>query len=752
MEIFKYRNLALACFGFAITLFLSYNMSCGILYFTAVLPAALIFIGIILHLIFKNGFFKAMLIKYTPLCLFVTLAVLISLFVFKRDIQTAAFYCDEEEKEAYMQIYDVRYTQDNMGIYLADVKSVGGNDVNFRTLLFTSDKELEIGDCLIANGIFSELEETSVGFSERDTYLEYGVVNSFDASSYKFSSSNKNIFLDFFNRVNAFLSDRLENNTNSTTSPILSALFLGNRALLEDSVARDFSRIGISHILSLSGMHLAILIGALELLLSKLRLSKITNYLILSFSVFFYISLTGFALSCLRAGLMILLVYTCELLSSRLNRLTSLFVAVTLICSFNPYCIFSTSLQLSFLAMLACFIASRYIYKSRLRHTHGRGKRYLLFTFITSCFVIFFTLPIIYSRFGMIALLSPVSNILLVPVFSLLIYLAPLVLLLCDIPFISSFIVFITEKLTDGSLFIVSKLADIEKTMLPIKNGVQVFGIILIFGSMIFLIFLSKKHIRKLIVTASLGIAIVFIGSSYLLIERGNNKYVGVYSFTGNDLIFYEENNTLSIIDITKSTISTASYSRNLSSSLGYGEIEEYVITSYSDHTLEYFKRLIGQIKIKTIYLPTPSDNGEISLFCKLVELARSEGVSLKALDEEISILGSKILFEITKQERSLRKSVSLLMQAGNGYFSYIGSGCFELVSQTPTRFASVADILIFGSFGPTYQEKFNYNVPYLDYCVFLGKSIEYASTDLILNTMPYTVLYEKEPLRFRLP
>ena len=657
MGIFKNRNFALACFGYLVTLYASHLLESTLLCLLAALFPLIIVIGIISYFVFKRRFIKNALIKYTPLCLFITLAILASLLVFKRDISQSNYYCDGNEDTAYMEIYEVRYLQDDMGIYLADVTEINNEAVRLRTLMFTLDRELDVGDCSVANGLFSPLEQRSMGFSEKDTYLEYGVNVSFDCTSYKYLHTNENKLLSFFKGINSFLAVRYENNTNSTTSPILSALFLGNRQDLSDDVTRDFSRIGISHILSLSGMHLAILVGVLEVLLNRIRFSKLGNYVVLTSCVLFYIMLTGFALSCLRAGLMIVLVYTLEMLFTHLNRLTSLFVSVFLICLLSPYSIFSSSLQLSFLAMLGCFIAGRLVYKGNLRYLKGRGKRYIIFTLIISCFITFCTLPVICSSFGVVTLLSPLANLILVPIFSVLIYLAPLVLLVCDIPYLSDVVIFITERLTDLALFIVSRLADMERTLLPIRNMIQIFGVIVISASIIGMLFLSKKHLKRLVISALAGALIIFIGSTYLFIERGNNSYAGVYSFTGNDLIFYEENNTLSIIDITKCTITSASRSRNLASYLGYGEVENYIITSYTESTTPYFKRLINQIKIKSIYLPTPTTDEELTLYCQLIQLARNEGIQPMELKNELFIQSAQISLEIKTQERSIKKA-----------------------------------------------------------------------------------------------
>ena len=367
-------------------------------------------------------------------------------------------------------------------------------------------------------------------------------------------------------------------------------------------------------------------------------------------------------------------------------------------------------------------------------------------------FVIFFTLPVIASQFGMVSLLSPFANIILVPIFSLLIYLAPLVLITCDIPFLGDFIIFITEKITDGALFIVSSFSKIERAMLPIRNITQIIGVTVVSVSMVAILFLSKKHLKKIFISSLVGAFIIFLGSCQLFIERGNSSYVGIYSFTGNDLVFYEENNTLTIVDITKCTKTSASRSRNLASYLGYSEIENYVITSFSENAIIHLNRLLNQTKIKHLYLPTPNTDTEIRLYYKIVELVISKDVIPKSINDEISILNSKMSFEITYHERSIRKSVSMLLEKGGTYFAYMSSGSFEVDSDFCKNSAALSSYLIFGSFGPSNRVTIDYEVPNLQYCAFLGDTPSYISTDFVIKNAKKTLLYEKEPLKFTLP
>ena len=78
------------------------------------------------------------------------------------------------------------------------------------------------------------------------------------------------------------------------TGAIVSALLLGERDYLPSQLRLDFKRIGISHILALSGMHLAILSLGIEKLLLLFKIGKKKRIIITVIFVCLYMAFTGF--------------------------------------------------------------------------------------------------------------------------------------------------------------------------------------------------------------------------------------------------------------------------------------------------------------------------------------------------------------------------------------------------------------------------------------------------------------------------
>ena len=143
------------------------------------------------------------------------------------------------------------------------------------------------------------------------------------------------------------LSRRLILYSSEKSGGLLAALILGERGLLEGQTNLDFSRIGISHVLALSGMNVAMLCYGFSALLSLFGVSKKWRKGAEMLFALLYMTLTGFPVSVMRAGLMLILSSLLFLLSSAGDSITNLFISITLIIIVQPYSIFDISLWLS---------------------------------------------------------------------------------------------------------------------------------------------------------------------------------------------------------------------------------------------------------------------------------------------------------------------------------------------------------------------------------------------------------------------
>lgn len=137
-----------------------------------------------------------------------------------------------------------------------------------------------------------------------------------------------------------------------TDSALPKALLLGERESLPDEVTQHFSDAGISHLLSISGLHVALLAGALDGLL-RFFLSRNRRSVFMAGFLVCYCALLGFPAPVVRASLLMGLDRMRRISHRPYDPITSLAFAFLLILLVSPLSLFSISFQLSFCAVLA---------------------------------------------------------------------------------------------------------------------------------------------------------------------------------------------------------------------------------------------------------------------------------------------------------------------------------------------------------------------------------------------------------------
>ena len=146
---------------------------------------------------------------------------------------------------------------------------------------------------------------------------------------------------------------------------VLAAMTVGDKSLLDAATRDEFSAVGASHILALSGLHLGILVTLFSLCLlrwlRRWRWAEIGAGIggLLLMAVF--VMLAGAPASLIRAAVMLGLALLCSLFERRGLSLNNLCLAALLILLYDPRTLFDTGFQLSFTAVGAIVVAVRYL-------------------------------------------------------------------------------------------------------------------------------------------------------------------------------------------------------------------------------------------------------------------------------------------------------------------------------------------------------------------------------------------------------
>lgn len=212
------------------------------------------------------------------------------------------------------------------------------------------------------------------------------------------------------------------------------ALLIGDKDFTE-SEQNLLINSGTSHLMVISGLHIGLLAFIAFLvfrgvwsLSPKLCRKLPAQYIGAIFSIlvaFSYSLLAGFSLPTQRAVIMLLIVVILWFVKKRVSIVRSVFIAFILILLLDFESIYSTSLWLSFSAVVLLVVISMLLqqYKSKLAHF-----------FIPQIYLTIFLIPISVYYFGSFSLVSILANIVAIPLVSFVIL--PLLLFCLIISFI----------------------------------------------------------------------------------------------------------------------------------------------------------------------------------------------------------------------------------------------------------------------------------------------------------------------------
>lgn len=137
---------------------------------------------------------------------------------------------------------------------------------------------------------------------------------------------------------------------------VLATITIGYREGMDRGVRQNFSTAGVAHLLAVSGFHVAIVCGFLSLALSFLPKNgfyRWLRYLLTVGLLWWFVVLTGFAASAIRAGLMLTLYLTGRVICRKADSYNTLAASAFCMLAFDPFYLFDIGFQLSYLAVLS---------------------------------------------------------------------------------------------------------------------------------------------------------------------------------------------------------------------------------------------------------------------------------------------------------------------------------------------------------------------------------------------------------------
>lgn len=288
-------------------------------------------------------------------------------------------------------------------------------------------------------------------FDQEQRWLLRGITHSVfaDSSQYQLLKGAAQGYglLRWISQFRHIILDRLHKNfTNESAAGLAAALLIGYRNELDPELASAYSNTGVIHVIAISGLHLALLGWLLEKILSPFKKTKIgllLSQLILLSVLWVFSLLAEGTPSVLRAVILFTVLGTGQLLDRKGNSLNTLAAAAFLLLCYNPFWLWDLGFQLSFIAVLSILIFGKrlsqiFSHANFLIHQLGQLVAVSLAAqILTTPFTLFY-----FHQFPASFLLS---NLVAVPLSSIILGAALLTCLLAYVPVIGTFIASVTE-------------------------------------------------------------------------------------------------------------------------------------------------------------------------------------------------------------------------------------------------------------------------------------------------------------------
>ena len=293
----------------------------------------------------------------------------------------------------------------------------------------SAKKHVRIGARLEARGVFEPFEQARCEgqFDQRDYYMIRGYEGRLVRARITGVSLNYGYLTETLRRVREKAYDILTDNMEPEDAGVVAAMTLGDKTGLDTEVKELYQNAGISHVLALSGLHIASVGLAILKVLKKTGLPNAVSY-ITSFSLIaVYAAMTGMSTSTVRALIMFSLFILSRLIGRTYDILSAAAVSAMLILLEDPEYVYDTGFMLSFGAILG--IACIYPVLERIPEAfcdpdkyRGRKKSKVYQSLCIGLSVMTATFPVMADSFMQISVCSLLINVIVVPLMAVVLF------------------------------------------------------------------------------------------------------------------------------------------------------------------------------------------------------------------------------------------------------------------------------------------------------------------------------------------
>ncbi|MBY0123857.1 DNA internalization-related competence protein ComEC/Rec2 [Bacillus sp. S/N-304-OC-R1] len=465
------------------------------------------------------------------------ISLIFIMFFVRSEFAERANYSRIQENETNFSVY----LQENLKVdgdtFSARAKEIKSNEkiiINYK--IKTAEEKadivqnLKVGFVCSVRGLLEEpFTSTNQNAFNYKEYLNRNQTYWILKAEYLNSSKcipQKNTPLSFFAKLRETGTNYLQSNFPKETAPLAIALLFGDRNYIEEDVLTSYQKLGIVHLLAISGLHVGMLVGMIYFLGIRTGISreKMTSALLIFLPCYAFI--TGAAPSVIRAVFMMVIFLGFQKWGRNKSLMTIDVIGIVfLLYTFIfPQVVYNVGFQLSFGVSFALILSAPIIIK-RFNHPIS-----LLFAVSFICQLA--AIPIMLFYFYEVSLISVLANILFVPLFSIFILPAIFIIFLLHLLLGENihFLVVIINFIVNWMDYFAKQLARFPYAVITLgKPNKVILAMYLFVIPLYFSLWERIKGIKRMVQIQILPIIVILLhGFGYLFSPFGEITFIDV--------------------------------------------------------------------------------------------------------------------------------------------------------------------------------------------------------------------------------
>jgi len=648
---------------------------------------------------------------YTKILVVIVLSVVVLYCRF--NIKVSKYNGDEEEFIG--MVYKIKETDTKRMIYINGIEKLIVND-------YDKELKIELGDQI---RVFGNLEEpnnnTIPNLFNYKKYLYYDEI-------YYLVDAEKIELIKKNTRILYYIRDKISERISQVdkSKEYLQIFLLGDSSLVDTEVMESFRNNGISHLFSISGMHISLFASILLYGFKRVSYNNYYNYGMVILFLLFYTLLVGSTPSVIRSFVMYLLFSINKMWNLKVNKIDVMLWVLIIMLLINPYYLYNVSFQFSYLISVSLIIFS---YKLK------DIKNYILKNLYISMVAFLVSFPICVYNFYQVNIISIGLNLFLVPLVSFIIF--PLSLISFIIPWMSYVLNFFIIIFENISLLVADTRIGIVNFSKPDCL------LIILYYFLIYLFLYNYKYIYIFLV--------MLLHKNYLYFNSVLS--ISILDVGQGDSVFIQMPYTDENILIDTGGITYGNYSIILNKtipylkSIGVNKISTLVATHGDyDHMGEAIN-LVENFKVEKVIFNCGEFN---ELEHELIKVLDKKKIQYYSCIKELNIDDDKLYFLQTKEYDNENDNSSVIYIKLNNYkFLFMGDAGVEVEENLMQKYnLQDIDVLKVGHHGSNTSSSIEFiseiNPKYS--VISVGKNNRYGHpNDNVLENLEYSKIYRTD-------